>query len=113
MTEKEQAEVRKIQADTDAIYIDTGVVAEDEITYSRFGGGEYSTDTILDLEKRNADKLAEDEEPDEPPPPPTFPGMMPPGEQPGTMMIAPPTSGTVPPEGEPEPEPEDDPDNEE
>jgi phage-related protein (TIGR01555 family) len=47
-TEKEIAEARKIQADTDAVYIDKGVVAPMEIRSSRFGGAGYSMDTVLD-----------------------------------------------------------------
>lgn len=80
LTEKEKAEVRKTQSDTDVNYIDTGVVSEDEIAYSRFGGGEYSPETVLDLEKRNEDKLAEKDEPDPIPPPMPAPGLPVPGQ---------------------------------
>ncbi len=91
MTQKETAELRKTQADTDAIYIDTGVVSEDEIAYSRFGGGEYSPETVLDLEKRNEDKLAEKDEPDPVPPPMPAPGL----PVPGQPLIVPGPSGTA------------------
>jgi hypothetical protein len=85
LTEKEKAEVRKTQSDTDTAYIDTGVLSEDEVAYSRFGAGEYSPETILDLEKRNEDKLAEEKEP-EPTPPPVPPPV--PGE-PGLPVVLP------------------------
>lgn len=46
-TEKEQAELRKIQMETDAGYIDRGVVSADEIAVSRYAGKQYSTETKL------------------------------------------------------------------
>lgn len=48
LTDKEQAEARKVQADSDAIYIDRGVVTPEEIAISRFGGDEYSFETQID-----------------------------------------------------------------
>lgn len=65
LDEKELAEARKIQADTDAIYIDTNVLEPDEVAASRFAGESYSFETILDKEAREADK----KEPAEPEPP--------------------------------------------
>lgn len=53
-TEKEAAETRKIQADTDAIYLQWNVLGDNEIRQSRFGGDTYSADTLLlsdELEK--------------------------------------------------------------
>lgn len=52
LTEKEQAEVRNIQAQTDAIYISNGVLGANEVAISRFGGDKYSTDTVIDLKNR-------------------------------------------------------------
>jgi len=46
-TEKEAAETRKSQAETDAAYLDRGVVTPGEIAESRFGGVEYSTQTRI------------------------------------------------------------------
>lgn len=63
-TDKERAETRKTQAETDAIYLQEGVLDPDEVAMSRFGGDAYSTETVLDMEKR----LAEPEEPPEPEP---------------------------------------------
>lgn len=53
-SEKEAAEARKIQADTDAIYINAGVVTPEEIAESRFGGAAYSFETRINSEAREA-----------------------------------------------------------
>lgn len=58
-TAKEQAETRKAVAETDAIYLDRGVVDPDEISQSRFGGDTYSPETVLDTEKREPMALPE------------------------------------------------------
>ena len=57
LTEKEQADVRKTQADTDKIYIEQGVVDPKEIAISRFGGDRYSTDTKIELELRKEESF--------------------------------------------------------
>jgi phage-related protein (TIGR01555 family) len=46
-TEKEVVEVRKMVAETDKIYVDSGVLAADEVAQSRFGTGAYSIETTL------------------------------------------------------------------
>jgi len=51
-TEKEIAETRKAQADTDAIYIDRQVLSPEEVTASRFGSGEYSIETTINTNER-------------------------------------------------------------
>lgn len=51
-SDAERAGVRKTQAETDAIYIRDGVVDVEEVALSRFGGDSYSTDTVLDMERR-------------------------------------------------------------
>lgn len=48
-TDKEKAEVRKLMADTDQIYINTGVVTSDEIASSRFSPDGYSMETTVDF----------------------------------------------------------------
>lgn len=53
MSEREKAELHKIQAEADAQYIELGVVTEGEVAASRFAGDEYSTDTRLDLKARS------------------------------------------------------------
>lgn len=50
----ERALVRKTQAETDRTYIEAGVVDVEEVAMSRFGGDTYSTETILDMQKRMA-----------------------------------------------------------
>lgn len=47
LTEKERAEARKIQMETDTGYMDRGVVDPDEVRDSRFGGDAYSYETSL------------------------------------------------------------------
>jgi hypothetical protein len=47
LTGKEKAEERKIQADVDAAYIDRGVLTGEEVRQSRFGGDNYSTETVI------------------------------------------------------------------
>lgn len=54
MDEKEEAEIRKIQAEADAVYITSQVVDPDEVAQSRFGGDKYSTDTKLLHERGQA-----------------------------------------------------------
>lgn len=46
-TDKEVADLRKVVADTDAVYINAGVLSPDEVAESRFGQGEWSMDTQL------------------------------------------------------------------
>lgn len=48
LTEKEQAEMRKSVAETDAAYIDRGVLFPEEVAISRFGGNKYSMETNID-----------------------------------------------------------------
>lgn len=47
LTEKEQADLRKAVAESDNIYINNGVLRPEEVTKSRFGGEEYSMETVL------------------------------------------------------------------
>jgi phage-related protein (TIGR01555 family) len=51
-TEAETITMRKTQAETDNIYITTGVLTPEEVAVSRFGGDEYSIETHVDLEAR-------------------------------------------------------------
>lgn len=50
----EEANMRKTVAETDQIYENMGALDASEITTSRFGGDEYSTDTKIDHEAREA-----------------------------------------------------------
>ncbi len=69
MREKSSSETikeRKEQADTDAIYIDRGVVSSEEITLSRFSKAEPDLDTVLiDFEEREKMKEIDDIEEEE------------------------------------------------
>jgi phage-related protein (TIGR01555 family) len=42
------AETRKVNADTDKLYYDMGVLHAEEIRSSRFGGSEYSSEIVID-----------------------------------------------------------------
>jgi phage-related protein (TIGR01555 family) len=61
MTEMEKADLRLKQAQTDMVYLDRQVVFPEEIAESRFGGTEYSTETVLDTPLRNEIKKNEEE----------------------------------------------------
>ena len=52
VTEEQEAITKKITAETDAIYIDRGVLDSNEVAISRFGGDRYSTQTHIDIEAR-------------------------------------------------------------
>jgi len=56
VSDSETAELRKKQAETDQIYLNTGVVTGDEIRESRFGGLTYDLETKVDL-NNSADPL--------------------------------------------------------
>lgn len=87
LTPQEQADLRAKVAETDIKYIQAGVCLPEEITLSRFGLGEYSTEYVVDLEARKQALEVELERLADPPEPP------PPGTPPGT----PPGQGPVPP----------------
>ena len=53
-TEEQEAIVRKIVAETDAIYLDRGVLDAAEVAVSRFGGNRWSMNTEVDLEGEKA-----------------------------------------------------------
>ena len=54
-TDAQKAALRFSVAQTDAIYIGNGVLDPAEVAESRFGGGHYSMDTVLDKEGREED----------------------------------------------------------
>ena len=51
-TQKEIVEQRKIQADTDKLYLDAGVLLPEEVAGSRFGGDTYTHETELTEEHK-------------------------------------------------------------
>lgn len=65
-TQKEIIETRKIQGETDAIYIDKGVLSSEEVRQSRFAGDNYSHDThivgTIEPPERNPEPNEEGEE---------------------------------------------------
>jgi uncharacterized protein len=52
-TDKEKAEARYIQAQTDNLYLTQQVLSPEEVALSRFGGDEYSAETIVDFKARD------------------------------------------------------------
>lgn len=61
-TAAELAELRLKQSQVDTAYVSAQILAPEEVAMSRFGGGEYSTETHLDLELRAARQLDEQTE---------------------------------------------------
>ena len=51
-TEEQDALTRRTVAETDAIYIDRGVLTPEEVAVSRFGGNKWSMNTEIDIEAR-------------------------------------------------------------
>lgn len=86
MTPVETATHRKTVADTDAVYIDKGVVTPEEVSLSRFRPEGWSAETSIDVAIRKAAQeaaAAGEGEPEVPPPAPGTPAELPPpGPQP-------------------------------
>jgi phage-related protein (TIGR01555 family) len=51
-TEEQEAIMRRTVAETDAIYIDRGVLDPSEVAISRFGGDRWSMNTLIDVAAR-------------------------------------------------------------
>ncbi len=64
-SDKERAETRKVNAETDQIYLNAGVLVQTEVRQSRWGSDEYGTEIVLDetvdLEAREEEKQAKEE----------------------------------------------------
>jgi hypothetical protein len=71
-TEKEQADVRKLTADADAIWIDRGVLLPEEVAINRFTADGFSTSTTIEVSDREA-MLAPGPEPEPRPAPEPVP----------------------------------------
>ena len=65
LSDKEQADYRKVVAETDALYINTGVLDPSEVAISRFGGESYSFETSIDTRARETPDLEPETEPTE------------------------------------------------
>lgn len=81
-SESDLAGLRSTQASTDNTYIGAGILLPEEVRQSRFGGSEYSSDTILDdklwkkTQEANANQFGDfggGEAPPEAPPPEELP----------------------------------------
>ena len=57
-TEEQDATTRRAVAETDAIYIDRGVLTPEEVAISRFGGNKWSMNTEIDMASR--EKMSQD-----------------------------------------------------
>lgn len=55
VTEEQESLIKRTTAETDRIYIETGVLEPSEVAISRFGGDAYSTNTEIDIESREND----------------------------------------------------------
>jgi phage-related protein (TIGR01555 family) len=84
-TPKEQAERRKIVADTDAIYLTNEVVTPEEIAESRYGGEAWSAETKIDMSLREPGMPLPGALP--PKPAPASPGVAPGGAPPGPLRV--------------------------
>lgn len=65
---KELVEARNKQAETDKIYIETGVLDQDEVAMSRYGSGEYSFETEINIELRDTSEFTEPDDDNDPEP---------------------------------------------
>ncbi len=90
-SEKEKVDTKKVQADTDKLYVDMGALQPEQVAMARFGTGNGEIEIDEEALKKS---LAQEIEISKNPPPPPVPPM-------------PPKPGAVPPTPEPE---EDDPD---
>lgn len=95
-TPKEEADRRKVIADTDKVYIDAGVLTPEEVAAKRFGGADFDDGApVLDMEGRRALALAAKEAPaPEPEVDPTNPDT---GEGDETTPVQPATPASPPP----------------
>jgi phage-related protein (TIGR01555 family) len=59
LSELEQAELRKVVAETDQIYITQGVLSAEEVAASAYGGSEWSMERTIDFEGR--EQMAEED----------------------------------------------------
>lgn len=86
MSEKESAEIHKTQAEADQIYLTNQVLDPEEVAKSRFGRTKYSIETTIDLDARERQQAAREQDPNPPTPAPakvqqSQPGSQEPGEE--------------------------------
>ncbi len=56
MTDREKAELRRMEAETDRIYLQEGVLLPEEVALKRFGEGEFSIDVISRAELARSER---------------------------------------------------------
>jgi len=101
MTEKEEAEIRKLVAEADAIYTREGVLLPEEVAINRFRATGFSSTTQIDTAERELMLEEEKGRLRNPPPPP--PQLPPPPPNAGEPPVPPDGEPPVPPEpGSPE-----------
>jgi phage-related protein (TIGR01555 family) len=77
-TDKEEAELYKLTADGDAVYIQNGVLDPNEVAISRFGGEEFNTGVVdIDEKARKPEEPEATEEIEEPEAPTDVPADVP------------------------------------
>jgi phage-related protein (TIGR01555 family) len=57
MSELESAKIRRDMAESDKIYLEMGVLTPSEVALSRFGGDEYSMETVIDKDLHADDRF--------------------------------------------------------
>jgi phage-related protein (TIGR01555 family) len=60
MTDREKAELRRMEAETDRIYLQEGVLLPEEVAIKRFSGGEYAIDLTSRAELAHSERNNED-----------------------------------------------------
>lgn len=61
LTDKEQAELRRVEAETDRIYLQEGVLLPEEVAIKRFSGGDFTVDITARAELARSERSNEDE----------------------------------------------------
>lgn len=90
-SQPEQADIRLKTAQADDVWLSHGVISPDECAESRFGGGTFSTNTVIDLKLREKMKTLPAEAEGEPTPP-TDPSVDPAETPPTTNVTVTPTA---------------------
>jgi len=88
-TPVEQAELEKKHAESDAIYIDRGVLLPEEVALSRYRSEGWSAETQIDREARDGMRASEEALPNEPIDPDAPPPVVEPSSSGGNITLAP------------------------
>lgn len=60
-SEKEEADRKKVIAETDAIYVNAGIVDVNEVALSRWGGEKFSDDMVIDVVLREQNPITQED----------------------------------------------------